>query len=60
MPKAMCVIGVVVAILLVLLFGLDAFLAVPFATSSMAMDVGMMVGGVALAYVSWATFREQK
>jgi hypothetical protein len=60
MTRAMCVIGIIVAILLVLLFGLDAFLKVPFAAVSMPMDVGMMIAGVVLGYVSWATLREQK
>jgi hypothetical protein len=60
MSRVMCVIGIIVAILLVLLFGLDAFLKVPFAGVSIVMDVAMMIAGVVLGYVSWATLREQK
>ena len=60
MPRVMCVIGIIVAILLVLLFGLDAFLKVPFAAVSMTMDVTMIIAGVVLGYVSWGTLREQK
>ena len=60
MPRLMCVIGIIVAILLVLLFGLDAFLKVPFAAASMTMNVAMIIAGVVLGYVSWATLREQK
>lgn len=60
MAKAMCVIGIVVALLLILLFGADTFLNVPFRGASMMMNVAMMIAGLMLAYTSLATLREQK
>ncbi len=65
MPKALCVAGMVVAGLLLLLFGLDlstAFLlesAFPFGGVSLAMDGGFVVSAGILGYLSWSTFREQ-
>lgn len=59
MPKAMSIIGSIVALLLVLLFGLDVFLGIPFKTQSTLMDVMMIVSGLVLAYLSWSTLREQ-
>ena len=60
MAKAMCFIGIIIAILLVLLFGTDTFLKVPFRGASTMMNVAMMVAGLILGYCSWATLREQK
>jgi hypothetical protein len=60
MAKAMCVIGIIVAIVLILLFGADTFLKVPFRGANMMMNVSMMIAGVMLAYSSWAALREQK
>jgi hypothetical protein len=60
MARAMCFLGIVIAILLVLLFGADAFLKVPFRGVSMVMNVAMIVAGLTLAYCSWSTLREQK
>jgi hypothetical protein len=60
MARAMCVIGIIVALVLVLLFGTDAFLKVPFRGASMMMNVAMIVAGFMLGYTSWATLREQK
>jgi len=59
MPKALCVIGMIVAGLLILLFGLDAAVGIPFNSASMMMDVGMIVASAIVAYLSWSTFREQ-
>lgn len=59
MPKAMCIIGSIVALLLVLLFGLDVFIGIPFKTHSTLMDVIMIIAGVVMVYLSWATLREQ-
>ena len=59
MPKAMCIIGSIVALLLVLLFGLDVFAGIPFKTHSTLMDVLMIISGIVLAYASWSTLREQ-
>jgi hydrogenase/urease accessory protein HupE len=59
MPKALCILAMAVAGLLVLLFGLDLGLSVPFGRESIAMDVGFVIASVLLGYVGWATWREQ-
>jgi hypothetical protein len=59
MPKALCIVGMVVAVLLALLFGLDLGLGIPFGGGSMVMSIGFIVCAAILGYLSWATFREQ-
>jgi threonine/homoserine/homoserine lactone efflux protein len=59
MPKALCMVGMAVAIILVLLFLLDLVAGIPFRRASMMMDILMLVCAAMLAYVSWSTFREQ-
>jgi hypothetical protein len=60
MPKALCLVGAVVAVLLLLVFGLDLALGFPFSRGSLAMDIGMVVCALALGYASWSTLKEQK
>jgi len=59
MPKALCFFGIAVAVLLLLLFGLDLSLGIPFGQESVAMDVGFIICALALGYISWSTLREQ-
>jgi len=59
MPKALCIVGMAVAAILLLLFGLDLALGIPFGKMSMMMNVGYLVCAVVLAYLSWSTYREQ-
>lgn len=58
MPKALSISGIVVAILLLLVFGLNVTIGFPFQKST-AMDYGALVASALLAYISWTTFREQ-
>jgi hypothetical protein len=60
MPKALCLVGTVVAVLLFLVFGLDLAIAFPFHRHSMPMDVGTLICAALLGYVSWTALREQK
>ncbi len=66
MPKALCYVGIVVSVLLLLVFGLDLltyFLldsAFPFGGVSLTMDIGFLLAAAVLAYLSWSTFQEQK
>jgi hypothetical protein len=60
MPKAFCIIGAVVAILLLLVFGIDLGLTIPFGRASMLIDIGMVLCSGMLGYISWATFRTLK
>lgn len=59
MPKALCIVGMVVAGLLLILFGLDLALNLPFGGRSMLMNIGFLICAAILGYLSWATFREQ-
>jgi len=59
MPKIMTIIGLVLAGLIVLLFGVDLALGIPFGRTSMAMDIAFVICGAILAYLSWSTMREQ-
>ena len=59
MPKALCIVGTVVAVLLLLIFGLDLATGIPFNTASKTMDGAIIVCSLLLAYLSWSTMREQ-
>ena len=48
-----------VAGLLLVLFGLDLIIKVPFGGASMFMDLGFVVVSLILGFLSWTTFREQ-
>jgi hypothetical protein len=58
MPRALSISGIVVAILLILVFGLDLGLSFPFSQASKLMDIGFLLAAAILGYVSWTTFRE--
>jgi hypothetical protein len=60
MPKALCIAGLIVGVLLLLVFGLDLGLQFPFRGASMPMDIGGIISAAILGYVSWTTLREQK
>jgi hypothetical protein len=60
MPKALCISGVVVAVLLLLLFGIDLAAGFPFARVSILMDVGVVISAAILGTVGWMTFRQQR
>lgn len=66
MPKALCMSGMVVAILIVLLFSIDLVVPLimgpeyaPFRGASMLMDGMMVLSGLMLGVISWLTYREQ-
>jgi hypothetical protein len=58
MAKALTILGMLVAVLILLLFTLDLAISIPFG-QIMAMDIGMIICGVVLLYLSWSAFREQ-
>jgi hypothetical protein len=60
MSKALCLVGTVVTVLLLLVFGLDLALGFPFRRVSPTMDIGLLLCSVALGYASWTTLKEQK
>ena len=59
MPKALCIFGIVIAGLLLLIFGLDLVIGVPFGKASPLMDVGTVAVCGLLGYIGWTTFRRQ-
>lgn len=67
MPKALCLIGMVMAILVFLIFlfdivfGMSGMLSyAPFRKASLTMDIVFLVASGLLAYLAYSTFREQK
>ena len=60
MPKALCLVGTVVAVLLLLVFGFDLAIGFPFRRAVPIMDIGYLLCALGLGYASWTTLREQK
>lgn len=60
MPKLLCIMGLVVAGLLAVLFGADLAIQIPFGRASILMDAGMLVCALIFGYLSWSALREQK
>lgn len=62
MPKALCITGMVVAILVMILFLVDLLAPVslaPFKRASWLMDVVFVLCAGGLGYMSWTTLKEQ-
>jgi threonine/homoserine/homoserine lactone efflux protein len=57
MPKILAISGMVVAALILLLFGLDAASPI-FHRPSMVMDILFLISAALLAYMSWSAYRE--
>jgi hypothetical protein len=60
MPKALCLLGTVVAAVLLLVFGFDLIVKFPFGRVSLIMDIGIVLCSLGLGYMSWSTLREQR
>ena len=60
MPKALCIVGMVVAVLLLLVFGSDLAAGFPFNNASRWMDIGLIACSMILGYISYMTLRQQK
>jgi len=58
MPKALTIAGMAISILLLVVFGLDLAIKVPFGRANMMMSVGFFIFSGILAYLSWSTLRE--
>jgi hypothetical protein len=58
MSKAFAILALLVALVLLLVFGLDLGIGVPFNKASVTMDVGFVICSLILAYQSFTTFRE--
>ena len=66
MPKALCMAGMVIAILVFILFLLDLIFGLvgpewlaPFRNASRLMDIAFVICAAGLGVLSWLTFREQ-
>jgi hypothetical protein len=60
MPKALCIFGMVVAALMLLIFGLDIAVGFPFrAANRWMLDAPFILCSLGLGYLGWSTFREQ-
>ena len=59
MARALCYAGAAVALILLLVFGMDLGLGFPFKTVSKTMDIGVIICSAILGYLSWDTWREQ-
>ncbi|TWT41554.1 hypothetical protein [Botrimarina hoheduenensis] len=57
MAKALAIFGMVVALLILLVFGLDAAIGVPFGKANTLMSIAFAFCGAVLAYMSWDAFR---
>lgn len=67
MTKALCLIGLVIAILVFLLFFLDLLFGLlgmmalaPFQKVSIVMDILFLLCSLGLGFLAWSSFREQK
>lgn len=60
MAKALTIGGMVVAALLSMAFGLDLVLGIPFEGANMMIDIGMLLAGLMLGYMSFNAFRDFK
>ena len=58
MSKAMTIAGMVVAALLILLFGTDLAVGIPFGGAQTTMNIGALTASAILGYLSFSTFRE--
>ena len=59
MAKALCISGMVVAVLVALLFTADLVAKWPFNRASLMMDVSFLICAIVLGLISWMTYREQ-
>ena len=60
MSKALTFASLIVGILLLVLFGLDLAVGIPFHKASTTMDIGILVSAALLSALSWLTLRELK
>lgn len=59
MPRVLTIVGMAVAVLLLLLFGADLAVRLPFGRPNLMVDVLFLLAAAMLGYMSWSTFREQ-
>ena len=60
MPRAFCLMGLAVALLLFVLFVLDLSIGIPFHRASMLADIGFVVSSLGLGLISFTTLKRLK
>ena len=58
MPKALTIAAMAVALILLVMFGLDLAIQVPFGRANPMMSIGFVLFALALGYLGWSTLRE--
>jgi hypothetical protein len=58
MGKAMSIAGMAIGTLLAVVFTLDLVIGAPFGGKVPMMNIGFLISGATLAYLSWNAFRE--
>ncbi len=58
MPKILTIAGMVISGILILMFGLDLAVGIPFSKASLVMDIGFTLCAAVLGYLSWSAYRE--
>lgn len=66
MPKALCISGMVISILIFIVFFIDFLMGLigfglyaPFKNANTMMDIIFFVGAAILGYLSWSTWKDQ-
>jgi hypothetical protein len=65
MPKIWCIVGMVIAVLILVLFGLDLVLTfvspslAPFSGAAWYLDLAFVLCAAGLFWLSWQTYKEQ-
>lgn len=58
MPKFLAICATIVALVALLVFGLDLALQIPFGRFSALADLGFVIGSAILAYLGFSAFRD--
>ena len=58
MPKALCYVGMAVAVVVLILFGLDLIIGWPFYGYSIMVDASFVISAGLLGFLAWSTLRE--
>ncbi len=58
MPRILAIAGMVVAGLMLLIFGMDIAIKLPFGGANSTIDIGFIISSLILGYLSWSSFRD--
>lgn len=58
MAKALTMMSIAIAILLLVLFGLDLAVGFPFRKAAWVLDLIFVIASLGLGYISWNAFRD--